>query len=172
VECSNLSKIQKKINIDKEKIKKRLKKQIESQKKIINFNLYEIIFVIQSKSELNEKYKKIRESIEKIGFEDTAKLISVSQSGKFGGKLGWVTENQLSSNLQKQLNIIDVGNYTQPIKIPDGYMILLVKEKKLEENKIDLDKALSKAIAYETNKQLTDFSRLHFKKLAVNINIE
>ena len=165
-------KYNKKVNIDKEKIKNNLKKKIDSQKKINNFLLNELIFTIKSKSELNDKHKKIILSIEKIGFEDTAKLYSASESAKFGGKIGWVSENQLSSKIYKILENISVGKFTDPIKITDGYMILYIKEKKIEESKIDLDQALLKAIAYEKNKQLNEFSRLHFKKLAVNIKVE
>jgi len=165
-------KYNKKVNINKEKIKNKLKKQIDSQKKLTNFNLSEIIFTIKNKSELNDKYNKIKFSIEEMGFEDTAKLHSVSESGKFGGQLGWISESQLSSKILKEIENVAVENFTQPIKIADGYMILFVKEKKIEENKVDLDKALSRAVAYEKNKQLNEFSRLHFKKLAVNIKIE
>ena len=161
-----------KVNIDEEKIKDRIKKQIDSQKEIININLSEIIFTINSKSDLNKKIQEINLSIEEIGFEDTAKLHSVSESGKFGGKLGWINVNQLSTVLENKLKNIEAGNFTQPIKIADGYMILFVNERKIEKKKIDLDKALSKAVAYEKNKQLSEFSRLHFKKLAVNIKIE
>ena len=161
-----------KVNIDEEKIKERIKKQIDSQKEIININLSEIVFTINSKSELNKKNQEINLSIKEIGFEDTAKLHSVSESGKFGGKVGWINENQLSTVLQNKLKNIEAGNFTQPIKIADGYMILFVNERKIEKKKIDLDKALSKAVAYEKNKQLSEFSRLHFKKLAVNIKIE
>ncbi len=161
-----------KINIDEEKIKNNLKEKINSQKKVINFNLSEIIFTINSKSELGNKLKIINQSIEKMGFEDTAKLHSISETRTFGGKIGWVTENQLSPTIFKELQNISVENFTQPIKIADGYLILFVNEKKIEETKINLDKELSKAIAYEKNKQLNAFSRLHFKKLAVNIKIE
>ncbi len=165
-------KYNKKVNIDKEKIKNNLKKKIDSQKKINNFNLSEIIFTIKNKSELDNKYQKIATSIEGIGFEDTARLHSASESAQFGGTIGWVSENQLSAKIYKIIENLDEGKFTKPIKVPDGYLILYIKEKKLEEKKIDLDEALSRAIAYEKNKQLSEFSRLYFKKLEVNTIIE
>ncbi len=162
----------KKVNIDKEKIKNNLKKKIDSQKKINNFNLSEIIFTVKNKSELDNKYQKISTSIEGIGFEDTARLHSVSESSQFGGTIGWVSENQLSAKIYKIIKSLDEGKFTKPIKVPDGYLILYIKEKKIEEKKIDLDEALSRAIAYEKNKQLSEFSRLYFKRLEVNTIIE
>ena len=123
------SKYNKKVNIDKEKIKKRLKEKIDSQKKITNFNLNEIVFSIKNKTELKNKYEKIVLNIEEMGFENTAKLHSVSETGKFGGKLGWINENQLSSKIYNELENLNVGYFTQPIKIPDGYMILFIKKR-------------------------------------------
>ena len=165
-------KYNKKVNIDKEKIKNNLKKKIDSQKKINNFNLSEIIFTVKNKSELDNKYQKISTSIEGIGFEDTARLHSASESAQFGGTIGWVSENQLSAKIYKIIENLDEGKFTKPIKVPDGYLILYIKEKKIEEKKIDLDEALSRAIAYEKNKQLNEFSRLYFKRLEVNTIIE
>ena len=47
------------------------------------------------KSKIDNK-SKIKKSIKEIGFENTANIYSLSDSSKFGGKIGWVKENQLT----------------------------------------------------------------------------
>ncbi len=161
-----------KIKIDEKKIRKNLLEQkIYHGNKNIYF-LHEIIFNVTNKNKLKLKSEEIINSINKIGFENTANLYSISESARFNGKLGWIEENQLSELIKAEIKKTKIGNYTTPIKIRDGYIILFVKDKKIEKEDFDIDKKTNKQIAYEKNKILNEFSRQYFKKVAINQIIE
>tara|TARA_B100000029_G_C17414729_1_gene902053 strand:- start:160 stop:1086 length:927 start_codon:yes stop_codon:yes gene_type:complete len=165
-------KFKNKIKIDEKKIRKNL---LEQKKYHGNKNIYflhEIIFNVSNKNKLKLKSEEIINSINKIGFENTANLYSISESARFNGKLGWIEENQLSELIKAEIKKTKIGNYTTPIKIRDGYIILFVKDKKVEKEDFDIDKKTNKQIAYEKNKILNEFSRQYFKKVAINQIIE
>ena len=60
------------------------------------------------------------------------------------------------------------GQITQPIKYPNGFLLLKINNKKEMKQILDEDKALNEIINFERNKQLTQFSLLLFKKLKQN----
>mgnify|MGYP001310298630 CR=1 FL=1 len=75
-----------KLNINKEKIKRELKVKIENQEnKIEEIKLYEILFSANSEIEFENEIKKIKKSIDEIGFENTARIFSISNSASNGG---------------------------------------------------------------------------------------
>ena len=53
---------------------------------------------------MKPKYEEIKKSINEIGFEETARIYSLSDSKKSGGNLGWIYKNQLSKNVRESLN--------------------------------------------------------------------
>ena len=69
----------------------------------------------------------------------------------------------------KELN---VGEYTQPIVIPGGFLVIKLNEIKKEEKKINLDKEIKKQIAIKTHQQLNQFSNMYYNKIKKNIKIE
>ena len=73
------------------------------EKKIDNLLLSEIIFTINDKKELESKYEEIKKSINEIGFEETARIYSLSDSKKSGGNLGWIYKNQLSKEIKDEI---------------------------------------------------------------------
>ena len=60
------------------------------------------------------------------------------------------------------------GQITQPIKYPNGFLLLKINNKKEMKQILDEEKALNEIINFERNKQLTQFSLLLFKKLKQN----
>ena len=85
----------------------------------------------------------IKKSIDEIGFSNTANIYSISQSAKFGGKIGWINENNLSKIIQDSLNKINIGKYTDVIKINNNFLILKIKEKRIKEIKIDKETSIA-----------------------------
>ena len=81
-----------------------------------------IIFTVKNKNELNLKYNEIKESINEIGFEETARIYSLSDSKKSGGNLGWIYKNQLSEEIREELNELNIGAYTKPIVTGGGFL--------------------------------------------------
>ena len=159
-----------KIKIDENEIKKEIVN--DKDNKIISFNLSEIIFNVGENENLNEKFEQIEKEISLNGFENTATMYSVSQTGNIGGKLGWISQNSINKRLNSQIKNLNVGEYTQPIVIPGGFLVIKLNEIKEEEKKINLDKEIKKQIAIKTHQQLNQFSNMYYNKINKNIKIE
>ena len=93
------------------------------------------------------------------------------QSSKFGGDLGWVSENSLSKKISENLSKLEKGELTDAINIGNSYLILKIDKIKINKIKIDKEKELGKLIEAETNKQLSKFSRIYFDKSKINYSI-
>ena len=151
-----------------------LNKEIENfDKKIIdNLLLSEIIFTVKNKNDLNLKYNEIKESINEIGFEETARIYSLSDSKKSGGNLGWIYKNQLSKEIRDEVNELSVGNYTKPIVTGGGFLILKLNDLKTESIEVNKDVQLNKMIKFERERQFTRFSTLYYKRIYNDAEID
>lgn len=161
-----------KIEINNKKLKERLKIDLKKSKFKKSYDLSEIVFTSISKKELSENYKIIVDSINEISFKNTANIYSVSDSSKFGGSIGWVGENQLSKIIQNELKKIEEGQFTKPIGVPNGFLLLKINKIKSEEIRLSLEEELEKLIVYEKNRQLNQFSSIYFKKVKNNTKLD
>ena len=151
------------IEIDQDLMIKEIEKF--NEEKVDNLLLSEIIFTINEKKEFELKYKDILESINEIGFEETARIYSLSDSKKKGGDLGWIYKNQLSKEIKDEINKINIGDFTKPIVTSGGFLILKLNDVKVENIKIDKDTQLKKMIEFERERQFTRFSTLYYKRI-------
>ena len=144
-----------------------LRKQLEKfdKEKVDNLLLSEIIFTINNKDEFDSKYDEIKKSINDIGFAETARIYSLSDSKKSGGNLGWIFKSQLSKEIKEELDKIMIGNFTKPIITSGGFMILKLNDVKSESIEIDKDAQLKKMIEFERERQFTTFSTLYYKRI-------
>lgn len=154
------------IEIDQNSMIKELEKF--NEKKVDNFLLSEIIFTINEKKELQQKYDSIKQSINEIGFDETARIYSLSDSKKSGGNLGWIYKNQLSKEIRNTLDEINIGEFTKPIATSGGFLILKLNDIKTEKIKIDKNAQLKKMIEFERERQFTRFSTLFYKRIYNN----
>ena len=150
--------------VDETKIRNKIN-QISTKNSVENLLLYEIIFTINENENLETKLYKIKESIENIGFEETAKIYSVSESKKNGGKIGWVYKTQLSNKISKQIKNLNVGEFTDAITVPGGFILIKLSDKKNQLLEIDKEEQFKKALNFERNRQLTMYSTLHYKRV-------
>ena len=135
------------------------------------YSLSEIVFTKKKNEKLEEQLNQIKLSIDDIGFKNTANVYSISQSSKFGGDLGWVSENSLSNKISEKLSKLKMGEMTEIINMGNNYLILKIDEIKINKIKVDKKKELEKLIQAETNKQLNKFSRIYFDKSKINYSI-
>ena len=163
-------KFSKNININKEDLKKNIESNINSNETRELF-LKEIVFNVQESSNLDKKYNLIKKSILETGFENTASLHSISDTAKTGGALGWVNENSLNPKINEALLGLDLKEYSKPITIPGGFLILQISEKRVVKEKIDIEIELKKIINAETNRQLNQFSNIYYNKIKQEISI-
>ena len=163
-------KFNKQIRINENEITNKVNKLKSSEKK--EYLLSEIIFEKKQTQSLNEYSSRIKESINEIGFKNTANIYSLSETSKFGGKIGWVDENNLSKIIVDNLNNLKEGEHTDVIQIGNNYLILMIDEIKINKLTIDKEKELKKLIQFETNKQLSQFSKIYFNKVSVNYFVD
>ena len=76
--------------------------------------------------------------------------------------------NNLADKLKKQIFNLSEGQISEPIKIPNGNLLIKLNQKRELENKIDLDLEIKKQINFEQNRQLNSFSLNFYKKLKQN----
>ena len=152
------------VEIDKEKLRKKIKEQ-KYKKESELFFVSEIIFSANNKSEIENKYKEILESINEIGFKNTANIYSISNTAKFGGEVGWVNKSRMSDNISVKLENIKIGGITDLIKVPNGFLIIKVLDKKMETIEQNEEEDLKQLIIYERDRQLNEFSSIYFQKI-------
>ena len=155
------------VKIDKQKIIDDFKKK-EKQKQLL---LSEILFNVGENEELNNKFDQIKNKINNSNFAEAALIYSVSDTAKKGGKLGWINESTVSDKIKDKLRDINIGNYSNPIIIPGGFLILKIENIREVEKNIDQDKEIKKIIKDKTNEQLNQFSNIFFNKIQKNIKI-
>ncbi|MDC1155396.1 peptidylprolyl isomerase [Candidatus Pelagibacter sp.] len=154
------------INIDKEELIKKIDNQSKISRK--EYLLSEIVIKKKKDENLDNLIEKIKLSISKIGFNNTANIYSVSDSSKFGGKIGWIDQSNLSKLVFDELKNVSEKNFTKPIKIGNDYLILKVEEIREKKNLVNKEEELNKLIKFETNKQLNQFSKIFFEKSKMN----
>jgi len=159
------------INVDRDELKKKLDKaSSELNQKV--YSLSEILFDNENNSSFEKKLEDISESIREIGFNNTANIYSISDSSKFGGKIGWIDEKKLSKKIVQVLQSLEAGQYTAPIQTGASYLILKIEEIKYEQTTINESEELDKMIQFEINKQLEQFSKIFYKKIKINSLID
>ncbi len=158
------------ININEENLLKKIKEKKDKNK--IEFSLSEIFFSKQKNISLDEQIIQIQKSIKNKGFNNTANIYSLSQSSKYGGKIGWVDQDNLSKTIFIELNKIKIGEYTNPVKVGNNYLILKIEDKRTTKISINEEKQLKEMINFETNRQLNQFSNIYFNKAKINYSID
>ena len=151
-----------KININKENLSKKIKKLSTKKKELL---LSEIIFKKQTGKNLKDTINVINMSINEIGFDNTATLYSISESSKFGGKIGWLQEEALSKKIYEKITKLKINDISDVIKIDDKFIILKLEDVRFIESKVDKDAELKKLISMETNKKLENYSKIHFNRV-------
>ena len=161
-----------KLSINKDKLEENLKLKILNEKQEIEeYQISEILFDAKSKAMELEEIQKINKSIDEIGFENTARIYSISNTAGMGGSIGWLAETQLSKKILEIIQNLNVGEMSEVIDAPTGKLILFLKNKRKIKEEISLEKELEKAILTERNKQLNQFSSIYFKKVELNTKI-
>lgn len=158
-----------KIKINENKIRQELKTNKQTSN---SYFLYEILFNAEENEKIIQLHNNIKKSIEENGFENTASIFSISDSSKAGGRLGWINESALNKKILNQILNLKKGEYTKPITIPGGFLILKIQDIKIIEKEINLEKELSNKIRAIKNEQLNQYSNIYFNKVKKEISID
>jgi peptidyl-prolyl cis-trans isomerase SurA len=74
-----------------------------------------------------EVYQRLRSGAD---FAQMAIASSASDNALEGGEMGWRKAGQLPPDFAKMLSSMSIGDITQPIRIPNGFIILKLEEKR------------------------------------------
>ena len=124
-------------------------------------------YIISSISIL-AKFELIKSSINKIGFNNTAITYGISDSAKFGGEIGWIKETQMPESILNKIKDLKTNDLSEVIQTPSGYLVLKVSKKEKIIEPFDEKNNLSLLKNYEINRQLNQFSLIHYKRLKKN----
>jgi len=159
----------KNVKIDEEKLKEDILKN--NAKKIKSYLMSEIFFEVSKSEKIQTKYKEIVNSINNNGFENTALKYSISATSNMGGKLDWINENSLNIKIRDVLAKKEVNEFTKPITVPGGFLILKINDIKTQKSEINLNTELKKLIQITRNNQLNQYSKIYFNKVKENMEI-
>lgn len=161
----------KNVKIDKSKLRSSILNQSKNKKDKFKYNLSEIVISDNSSDSIDEILPKVKKSIKDVGFENTANIFSISNTSKNGGLIGWINELQISEKIIKNIEKINISEISEPIKIPNGFLLIKINNKKKFNEEIDIEDQLKQLINQETNRQLNNFSIIYFKRLKKNMEI-
>ena len=154
-----------KVDVDK------LKKEILKENKQKEFLLSELVFNLEINENLDKKFDLISKSIIDDGFENSALTYSISDTSSNGGNLGWVKESSINKKIKNEISKLEINEHTSPITIPGGFLVLKLKETRITEREINLEKELQAIIRIKTNDQLNQFSNIFLNKIKKDIVI-
>lgn len=159
------------LNINIDELKKKVDKNKDKNNEVTKYLLSEILFSINSEENFEKKDNEIKKKIMENGFKTAANIYSISSTAKFGGRIGLMNEKQLSPKILKEIKQIKVGEITNTLDVPSGFLILKLEDKIVEKFKKDLTKELENLVRFETDRQLNQFSIIYFNKLKLNSKI-
>ena len=155
------SKFKQNIKIDR----KLIQNELSNNTKKKEFLLSEILFNINENEKFNDKIILLKKEIKEKGFSQTALSYSISDTSSKGGKLGWVSETIMNQKIKNEVKKIKVGDHTNPIVIPGGFLIIKIEDIREADNSSDLNDEIEKIIKDKTNEQLNQFSNIYFNKI-------
>ena len=155
------------ININVDEIKKEIL-QNDKQKELL---MSEILFNLENGENLEKKFSLIKKNIDENGFENSALVYSISETAKNGGEIGWVKESSINSKVLNNISKLKINEYSQPIVVPGGFLILKIKEIKEIKRDINLQKELDTIIRAKTNNQLNQYSNIFLNKVKKEVVI-
>ncbi len=159
------------LNINIDELKKKIDKNKNKNNEITKYLLSEILFSINSEENFEKKDNEIKKKIMENGFKTAANIYSISSTAKFGGRIGLMDEKQLSPKILKEIKQIKVGEITNTLDVPSGFLILKLEDKIVEKFEKDLKKELENLVRFETDRQLNQFSIIYYNKLKLNSKI-
>ena len=153
--------------INEAKIREKINKNKNINSK--EYMLSEIFFEIENKGQLKKKYNEIVQSITQIGFENTASIYSFSKTAKTGGDIGWISENSINNKIKKNINNLKIGELSKPIILSNGVLLLKVTDIKISKVSINVETEVKRAINYERDRQLNQYSKIYYNKIKKNL---
>ena len=158
----------KKVKIDENLINNELQELIKKGKKQNEYKLSEIEIEITNENKdivINEVLKEI----DTIGFEKTAKKLSISTTAINDGNLGWVNSKSLSKQMSNILNKMKINEISKPITKLNSVLFFKITDKRsFKTNTQNIDDLKKNIINNKTNELFKLYSNNHLSKIKNN----
>ena len=153
------------ITVDELKIREKIEKKIGKLEIQKSFLISEILFQSKNEKEYQETYNNIIKTVKESSFKSAASIYSISETSINSGEIGWVKKNEISNLIYNELNTLNVGDFTQPIKVASGFLMIYLEDLKKEEQEINPEEEFKKIVMIEKNRQLNEYSIIYYKKI-------
>ena len=160
-----------KVSINKDELKNKINKDLKNNINIFEYNIREILFEVSEKENLNSKLRKIKDTIKSTNFGTAATIYSISNTSDKQGEIGWIKETQLSKEILTKIKKLNINEFTEPLIVGNGYLILELNDLRKVKEKIDVDKELKILVEKEIDRQLNQYSTIYFNKIKKNVLI-
>ena len=158
-----------KISLNTLEIEDKIKSELERIGDDKSLLLSEIqVNILSEGSEITAK--KVLTKIKEDGFENTARILSISQSAKIGGSIGWIKEKQLSKEIYKNVKDLKNGEISKPIVVED--VLIFIKKTDEKSSTKDLESIKKNIVNQEKMKKLDMFSNAHYSELEKRIKVK
>jgi peptidyl-prolyl cis-trans isomerase SurA len=157
-----------KVKINEKKLKDEI---IKNNSFLKSYLMSEISFEVSNIKNLEKKFLEISNVINNKGFDFAALQYSSSPTSNLGGKLDWINENSLNDTIKEAIIDLKINDFTKPIAVPGGFLILQMNDMKNIKIDINIDKELEKLINFEKNNQLSQYSKIYFNKVKKDLKI-
>ena len=77
----------------------------------------------------------------------------------------------MNKKIFDEIKNLKINEFTKPILIPGGFLILFIKDKKEIKEEIDIEKEVKLKIRSLQNQQLNQYSNIYFNKIKKDIII-
>ena len=114
--------------------------------------------------------KPIIQKIKDEGFKDVAMNLSISTTAINGGDLGWLNENQMPEKIKTIVMTTPVGNITEPILLPEGILLLKIRDRKKIQRK-NIEETKNELVNLEKTKILNMYSLSHYDSLRRSVAV-
>lgn len=159
------------LSINKAEIEEQIKLS-KDKKEVKEYLISEILLPPVDKDKINSEIQKLKNEIEKKGFENVAKNLSISESSIRGGDLGWINENIISKKIKSSIVNTSIGEISEPIILPQGILLFQVRSKRDIKNELSLEETKNQLVQSERIKILNMYSLSHYDKLRRSITVK
>ena len=157
-----------KITLNTIEIEDKINSEVEKVKLSKSVLLSEIQVNVSSEN-LESTTNNVLSEIKEVGFDKAAIKLSISNSAKDGGNIGWINENKLSMTIYEGIKNLKKGEISKPIILEETMIIILKKDEK--NNSYNLENIKNNIVKQEKMKKLEMFSNSHYSDLEKKTNI-
>ena len=159
------SKYNDKVKIEDNLIKNELDQLLKKEKNQNEYKLSEIEIEITKENKQN-KINQVLEEIEKFGFAETARKLSVSSTSIDNGNLGWVNEKSLSKQMNEILIKMKINEISEPVtKLNIISFFKITDKRSFNIDNTNIDELKKSLINQKTNELFKLYSNNYLSKI-------